>query len=219
MRYMDYEGIAVDYGKIFMRYPSVGRVYAMLFQQGFSRNNLREKEVLRFISLKRTGVSQIAYKDQYGLNTPEKTNISSYPFMCDTTWTTTQLFWWPDVPFINGKDISSLLLPGKAVLNFTGYSKDTINSDSTWFYDLKLYYLLSGELLKNGKTNRIVGTITVTASFCKTFGDERFSMYQGYFLGWNTEIDIQATDIAGNIYRYREQRNLISDDGRYNRRL
>ena len=219
VRYMDYEGIAVDYGKIFMRYPSVGRVYAMLFQQGRSQNNLREKEVLRFISLKRTGVSQIAYKDQYGLNTPEKTNISSYPFMCDTTWTTTQLFWWPDVPFIDGKDMSSLLFPGKAVLNFTDFSVDSITGDSTWFYDLKLYYPLAGELLKDGKLTRIVGSITVVASFYKFFGFSVPSKYQGYFKEWNTEIDIQATDITGNIYRYREQRNLISDDGRYNRRL
>ena len=219
VRYMDSEDIAVDYGKIFRRYPSVGRVYALLFQQGHSRNNLSEREVLRFISLHRTGISQISYKDPYGLNIPKKPNISSYPYMCDTTWTTTQFFWWPDVPFIEGKDMSSLLFPGKAVLNFTDFAVDSITGDSTWFYDLKFYYTLAGEAIKNGKPNRIVGSITVVASFYKVFGFGVPSRYQGYFIGWNTEIDIQATCVDGNIYRYRETRQMSSDDGKFHRRL
>ncbi len=217
VRYCDHEAIAVDYGKVFKRYPSVGRVYAILFQQGSSRNNLNEQEILRFISLKGTGISQLAYKDQCGYIIPKKSTIYSYPFMCDTIWTTTQFFWWPDVPFINKNDFASLLYPGKAVLNYAGFSTDTNTIDSIWSYDLKIYYPLSGELVYNGKPNRIVGSIATTIRFYKVVGFQDICKYQGFFTEWNTETVIQSMDADGNISRYREKCSLKAKDNRIRR--
>jgi hypothetical protein len=219
VRYIDNEDNAVDRGKIFRRYPSAGRVYSMLFQQGSSQSTIHEKEILRFIMINATGSSQLAYLDKNGFNIPSKTNISSYPYMCDTTWTTTQLFWWPDVPFIDSKDMPSLLLPGTAVLKYTGFLEDTVTIDSIWSYDLKLYYPLGGELLQNGKLTRIIGTIMTTASFQKVQGIGEFFEFEGTFTSWNTEIDIQAIDDNGNISRYKEKCFLNSKDDTFNHSL
>ena len=216
VRYIDNEDNAVDFGKVFKRYPSAGRVYSMLFQQGSSQNTIHEEEILRFIQINAKGSSQLAYLDKNGFTIPSKTNISSYPYMCDTSWTSTQLFWWPDVPFIAGKDIPSLLLPGTALLKYRGFSTDTANIDSIWSYDLNLYYPLGGELLMTGDPTRIIGTIMVTAGFQKVKGIGEFFEFEGTFTSWNTEIDIQAIDDKGNISKYKEKCFLNRNNDTFN---
>lgn len=207
VRHIDNSDNASIYGKIFLRYPSGGRVYSMLFQQGSSQNTLNQKEILRFLSLKGIGISQLAYKDKCGYIIPINTTLYSYPFMCDTVWTATQFFWWPDIPFVKENDLVSLLLPGKGVLNFADFSADTNTNtvDSTWTYDLRLYYPLSGELVYDGKPNRMVGSISTIIRFYKVFGLVGPPKYQGFFKEWNTETVLQSNDVEGNISKYKEK--------------
>jgi len=214
IRYLDNEDNAVDFGKIFKRYPSSGRVYSMLFQQGSSQSTLREQEILRFIMINASGTTQLAYKDKYGFNTPAKTSVSSFPFMCDTSWTATQLFWWPDIPFVDSKDIASLVLPGTAVLKYKGFVTDTVTIDSIWSYDLKLYYPLGGELLQNGKPVRIIGALTVSVGFQRTLEIGEFFEFEGNLTSWNMETEVQATDVNGIITKYREHCYLNVNDSK-----
>lgn len=212
-QYLDNDIIAVDYGKQFKKYPSAGRIYTMLFQQGPSQNKLSENEIIRFIVVRSTGMYQIAYQDEYGLQIPSDKKISNYPYMCDTSWTPSPFLWWPEVPFIPGKNISSLLDPGKATLKYTSFFTDDV--DSLWYYDMKFYYPLFGTQLQNGKPAHIAGIVDITFSFYKStiYMDTSLVKDQGYFTDWNTEIEIQAIDVDEDLYKYKEKYIMKSNDG------
>lgn len=206
--YLDNEAMALDHGKLFNRYSSAGRVYTMLFQQGPTVQSLSEDETIRFFIVRNSGMDQLAFQDKDGFQMASDNKLFDKPFMCDTSWTVSPLYRKPLILDSISNNVSSLFLPGKAVMRFTDFAVDF---DSTWSYEMKIFYPLAGTGVINGKPVRIAGTINMALGFYKT------SIYdtpidQGYFADWNTEIGIHAVGVDNSLFVYKEKFALISDD-------
>ena len=91
------------------------------------------------------------------------------------------------------------------------YTDFAVDFDTTWSYEMMLFYPLAGTGVINGKPIRITGTINMPLGFYK------ISMFdspidQSYFTDWNTEIGIHAVGVDNSLFVYKEKYALISDD-------
>ncbi len=208
-RYIDNEFANEDIGKAFQKYPTTGRIYTFHFQQGPAEISLYQQSVTRFIEVKHTGMSQIAYLDKNGFQTLSDVTISDYPIMTDTSLNVTTFFMVPEPPFISGRDILSLLVSGKSVIAYNNMSAN--GADTAISYTVNFYYLLSGERVYNGKPVSMVGTVSLSAGVYKVLGFDS-QRDQGYFTGWRTESNMQMVNASGKRTRYKECYYLHSDD-------
>ncbi len=214
VRYLDSRFNAVDNKKLFNYYSTAGQVFGFLFQQGSTPADFSKNEVIRFISKRSDGLYQIAYQDEYGFSAPKDKKITGFPYVCDMGWTVAPLLWLPKTPFIETNSTPSLLNQGKATLKYTSFIIDTFSGykDTTWYYDLKLLYPLTGTVMKNDEPVRIAGTLNTTFGFFKSSIKNR-DMHRGYFTRWDTEIEILGIFKNESIIKYNETYALQSDEG------
>ncbi len=207
-RYIDNDANAADFGKLFTKFSVAGRLFALLFEEGSSPDELSD-DIIRFISERNTGLYQVAYSDESGLYISKDNKILDYIFMCDMDWGVPYFLWQPRVSFIDAEYMSALINPGRATVKYTGFS---VAGDSTWNYDLQMYYPVIGAAKKGGEALRIMGTITSTFRFFKS-SNYLLKKNQAYINGWDTFIHIRAFDSEGNSCDYKEYITLKSDDG------
>ncbi len=215
VEYLDNESNAVDRGKLFKRYPSAGRLYYMSFQQGLTNDFTAANEIIRFIMISSTSMSQIAYQDKSGLQIISDIKISDYPFMCDTGWTATPLLLSTHIPFLSSNDFASSFRTGKTAMRFNDYVDPYIDvtfNDSVWYYSLDTYYPLANKTMVNGNPARLAGVVTSSLGYFKSSNLE-MNKFQGYFTNWNMEIVLEIKLIDEKIYKYREICLLNSKDG------
>ncbi len=208
-KYLDNEANAVDNGKIFKKYSTVGRVYTFRIQSWSAQNEQLKSDAIRFISKRSDGLYQIAFEDASGFFTPDDNKITGFPFTCDIGWTVTPFSWFTTAPFLPTQPVTSLSVTGKATMK---YSSFLIDSDTTWHYDLRLMYPISGTIMQNDEPLRIAGTYNTAFGFYK-ISSMYLDPHQGYFTRWDGDMEILATSVDGNIIKYRESYFLHSDDG------
>ena len=181
--------------KIFTRYSLTGRIYPLLFQQSTSKSMVNAKSILRFLEVKNTLMSQLAYTYEnvfYSLIDYE-TRVFDYMWVTDIDSAVTPLFWSPEISFIPDDKIPDLLISGDAVMELTGYS----SSKDTAYYNFKTFYGLSGKILYNEEPLTANGSIKTITGIARFPGKD-----QGYITGWSTEIWIQGQKRDGTDFKY-----------------
>ena len=199
------------YKRVLTKYPATPRVFSMLFQQGTSRNQLRQNDVIRYLTISNDLMDQVAtiYNDTLiSFDDYPYTKVSGYTISTRSPWIVGPLFSPSDIPFIPASDLLKVYLPGNAIVYLVRYSA---NAD-TIFYNVKCYYSLCGTVLQNKQYLDISGTITISADFFK-LPQDKLLHDQGYFLSWDTEINIRKKNELGEITIYRETRTLKADNG------
>ncbi|MGD9200900.1 MAG: hypothetical protein PVI26_04990 [Chitinispirillia bacterium] len=181
--------------KIFRKYPISGRIYQLLFQQSTSKNMDSAKSILRYLEVRNSLMSQLAYTDDIGFHSliNDETRVFDYMWVTDIDSAVTPLFWNPEVIFIPDEKIPDLLISGDAVMELAGYSA----SNDTAFYNFKSFYVLSGKILYNEEPLVIIGTIKTVIGVTKFPGND-----QGYISGWNTELWLHGQKRDGTNFKY-----------------
>lgn len=193
--------------RVLTKYPATPRVFSILFQQGTSQNQLHQYETIRYLTISNKMMDQILniYNDTLiNFDNFPYTKVSSYKISTRSPWIVGPLFNPSDIPFISASDLLEVYLPGDAIVYLVRYS----NNADTIFYNLKCYYSLCGTVQQNSQPLDIAGTITINADLFKLVLND-----QGYFLSWDTEINIRKKNKLGEITIYRENRTLKADNG------
>ena len=200
-----------QYRRVLTKYPATPRVFSILFQQGTSQNKLHQDETIRYLTISNKMMDQVVtiYNDTLiTFDNFPYTKVSSYKISARSPWIVGPLFNPSDIPFIPASDFLEVYLPGNAIVYLVRYSA---NAD-TIFYNLKCYYSLCGTVQQNSQSLDIAGTITISADLFKLPLNVLLND-QGYFLSWDTEINIRKKNELGEITIYRETRTLKADNG------
>lgn len=201
---VNYAGHQTQTRKILMKYPTSERVFSILFQRGNSRERIDETRTERYFSYNNTIMRQIASKENDTLLLYEKfTKVHDYSLTTRSPFIVTPLISPLDIPFVSVSEFRKVLLPGDAFFTLLRYSE----AGDTLYYNFKLYYVLSGTIIREEKPVDITGTITSKINFIKLpWSIEHWD--QGYLQKWETDIHVRKKTHLGEITQFTEKREL-----------
>lgn len=204
---VNFAGHQTQTQKIFTKHPSAKRVFTILFETGTSRSAMDETITERYISYNSKIMTQVAASEKDTLFLYDKfTKIHDYDMTTRNPYLVTPLISPTDIPDISISEFKKLLLPGDAFFTLVRYSA----AGDTLYYNLKLFYVLSGTIIRNGNPIDITGSITTKIDFIKLPWNVEY-LDQGYIEQWNTEIHIWKRTSTGKTIAFSEKRMLQAE--------
>ncbi len=192
---------------VFYEYPASGRLFKVSFKEGADTSAM--SEVIRYFEINNKQISQVAFKNKFGLYTEKSaqfdTKVHDYIFATTSHWKITPFFTMEELPFLGGVELTQNDVKGRATMQYQGYSsfKDTV------FYSLNCYYAINKTIQAGDSYTVVNGAVSMKVSYGKTSTtDDR-----GQILSWNTDVYLKASNLTRDrIVEYKEYKKFSRDN-------